>query len=64
MHYNGRCDILNKNPVLTESHFQFRVEVSFKTIVLDGPPGKTNYYITGENFELGEAHTYILLSGF
>ena len=35
--YHERCDTLNKNPVLVARHFQYRVEMFFKVIVLDGP---------------------------
>ena len=39
--YHERCDTLNKNPVLVARDFQYRVEIFFKVIVLDGPLGKT-----------------------
>ena len=39
--YHERCDTLNKNPVLVARHFQYRVEILFKIIVLHGPLGKT-----------------------
>ena len=38
--YHKRCDTLNKNTVLVVRHFQYRVKLFFKTIVLDGPLGK------------------------
>ena len=44
MSYRERCATLNKNPVLVVRHFQYRVEIFFKTIILNGPLGKTNYY--------------------
>ena len=34
--YQGRCNLLNRNPVLVARHFQYCVE-----IVTDGPLGKT-----------------------
>ena len=40
MSYHERCDTLNKNPVLVARHFQYRVEMFFNIIVLDGPLGK------------------------
>ena len=43
MSYQERCDTLNKNPVLVARHFQYRVEIFFKVIVLNGPLGKTSY---------------------
>ena len=44
MCYQDRCDTLNKNPVQVARHLQYRVEVFFKEIVLNGPLGKTKYY--------------------
>ena len=41
--YHERCDTLNKNPVLVARHFECRVEMFFKVIVLDDPLGKTQY---------------------
>ena len=38
--YLERCKILNSNPVLVARHFQYRVEVFFKEIIVDGPLGK------------------------
>ena len=43
--YFYRCKILYSNPVLLARHFQYRVEVFFKEIVLDGPLGKVKYYV-------------------
>ena len=37
MSYHEKCDTLNKNSVLVVRHFQYRVELFFKTIILDGP---------------------------
>ena len=37
-----RSDVtLNSNPVLVARHFQYRVEIIFQIVVLDGPLGKT-----------------------
>ena len=44
MSYHERCDTLNNNPALVARHFQYRVEMFFRIIVLDGPLGKTQYY--------------------
>ena len=44
MTFHERCDTLDKNPVLVVRHFKCRVEISFKTIILSGSLGKTNYY--------------------
>ena len=35
---------LNCNPVLVARDFQYRVEIIFPIVVLDGSLGKTNYY--------------------
>ena len=39
-----RCNLLNNNPVLVTRHFQQKVKVFLKEIILDGPLGKTKYY--------------------
>ena len=49
MTYQERC---NKNPVLVARHFQYRVEIFFKVIVLDGPLGKTSYYAIRVEFQV------------
>ena len=46
--FHQRCDTLNKNPVLVAKSFQYRVEMFFKVIVLDGPLRKTHYYVIRE----------------
>lgn len=66
MTYNERCDILNKNPVPIARHFQFRIQVFFKTIFLDGPVGKKSYYAIRVEFRFPRSphiHLY-LLPGF
>ena len=37
MTYQERCNTINKNPVPVATHFQYRVEIFFKVIVLYGP---------------------------
>ena len=37
--YQQRTKLLNDNPVLVARHFQYKVQVFFKEIVLDGPLG-------------------------
>ncbi|XP_066928764.1 uncharacterized protein [Clytia hemisphaerica] len=60
--YHERCDLLNSNPVLVARHFQYRVEVFFKTIVLDGPLGKTTYYAIRVEFQVrGSPHIHSFL---
>ena len=38
--YFERCSYRNSNPVLLARHFQYRVEVFFKEIIVNGPLGK------------------------
>ena len=42
--YQEWCNLLNKNPVLVARYFQYKVQVFFKEIILDGPLGKTKHY--------------------
>ena len=64
MWYYERCDTLNKNPVFIARNFQYRVEIFFKIIVLDGPLRKNQYYAIRVEFKVGEVRIYILLFGF
>ena len=60
--YQDRCKLLSKNPVLVARHFQFRVEMFFKEITLDGPLGKTKYYVTRVEFQVrGSLHIHSFL---
>ena len=34
--HQGRTELLNSNPVLIARHFQYKVQVFFKEILLDG----------------------------
>ena len=43
--------MLNVNPVLVARHFQCKVEVFFKEIILDGPFGKTRYHAIRIKFQ-------------
>ena len=57
-----RCRHLNLNPVLLARHFQYRVEVFFKVIVVDGPLGKIkNHAIRVELQVLGNPHIHSFL---
>ena len=57
MTYQERCDTLNKNLVLVARHFQCMVELFLKTIILDGPLGKTKYYTIRTEFQIrGSPH--------
>ena len=42
--YQERCNFLNNNLVLVARYFQYKVEVFFKKMIVDGPLGKTKYY--------------------
>ena len=43
--------MLNNNRVLVARHFQYKVEVFFKEIIIDGPLGKTKYYAIRIKFQ-------------
>ena len=59
MCYQDRCDTLNKNPVLVARHFQYRVEVFFKEVVLNDPLGKTKCYAIHVEFQVrGSPHIH------
>ena len=50
---------MNKNPVVVARDFQYRVEIFFKMIVLDGPLGKTGYYAICVEFQVrGSPHIH------
>ena len=50
---------MNKNPVVVARDFQYRVEIFFKMIVLDGPLGKTSYYAIYVEFQVrGSPHIH------
>ena len=56
--------IINKlhNPVLVARHFQYRVEVFFKEIAVDGPLGKTKNYAVRVEFQVpGSPHVHCFL---
>ena len=51
--------MLNNNPVLVARNFQYKVEVFFKDITLDGPLGKTKYYANHIEFQgRGSSHVH------
>ena len=57
--YQQRTKSLNDNPVLVARHFQYKVQVFFMEIVLDGPLGKTKYYALHiELQERGSPHVH------
>ena len=58
MSYHEKCDTVNKSSVLVARHFQYSVELFFKTIILDGPL-KTNYYAVRVEFQVrGSPHVH------
>ena len=60
--YQDRCNLLNSNPVLVARHFQYRLEVLFKEIAIDGPLGKTKYYAIRVEFQIrGRPHIHSFL---
>ena len=62
MSYHERCDILNKNSVLTVRHFQYRVEMFFKIIVLDELLGKSQYDAIRVEFRVrGSPHIHYFI---
>ena len=45
------------NPVVLARHFQYRVEVFFKVIIIDGPLGKVKYHAVRVEFQVrGSPH--------
>ena len=57
MTYQESGNTLNKNPVVVARHFQYRLEIFFKVIVLDGPLVKTSYYAIRVEFQVrGSLH--------
>ena len=52
MSHHKTYDTLNKNPVLVARHFQYRVEIFSKIIVLDGLLEKTQYYAIRVEFQV------------
>ena len=57
--YQELCNLVNNNPVVVASHFQYKVKLFFKEIVFDGPLRKTKYYAIRIEFqEKGSPHVY------
>ena len=60
--YHERCNFLNKNPVLVARHFQYRAEIFFKVIVLDGLLGKTQCHAIRVEFQVrGSPHIHLFI---
>ena len=43
---------LNMNPDFSARHFQYRLEVFFKEIIIEGPLGKVTYYVIRIEFQV------------
>ena len=62
MEYTERCNLLNSNPVLLALHFQYRVELFFKEIVINGPLGKITFHVIRVEFQVrGGPHIHSFL---
>ena len=64
--YHDRWNILNSNPVLVARHFQYRVEVFFKLIIIHGPLGKSKHYAIRVEFQIRvspHVHSFIWVIG-
>ena len=60
--YFQRCSYLNLNPVVRACQFQYRVEIFFKTIILDGILEKVKYHAIQIQFQLqGSPHIHSFL---
>ena len=51
LYYHERYNLLNNNSVLVARNFQYKVEVFFKEIMVDGPLDKTNHYVIRTEFQ-------------
>ena len=62
MDFFEQCTYLNMNPVLLGRHFQYRVDLFFKVIVINGPLGKVKYHATRVEFQVrGSPHIHSFL---
>ena len=60
--YQDRCHLLNSDTVLVANHYQYRVEVLFKEIIVDGRLGKTKYYAIHVEFQVrGSPHVHCFI---
>ena len=62
--HQERTKLLNENPVLVARYFQYKVQVLFKELILDGPLGKTKYYAVHIEFQERESSMYKILFGY
>ena len=62
--YSERCSLLNLNPVIVAKHFQYRVEIFFKEVLMSNanPIGKIIYYALRIEFQMrGSPHLHALI---
>ena len=52
MDFFDQYHYLNLNPVVLTQHFQYRVELFFKVIIVDGLPGKVKYHSISVEFQV------------
>ena len=53
--HQERTKLLNENPVLVARYVQYKLQVFFKELILDGPLGKTKYYAVHIEFQERES---------
>ena len=62
MDFFERYRFLNLNPVVLARHFQYRVEIFFKVIIINGPLGKVKYHAIRVEFQVrGSPHIHSFL---
>ena len=65
--YHERCQLLNSNAVLVARHCQYRAEIFFKEIIIDGPLKrimKTKNYAIRVEFQVrGSPHAHCFFMG-
>ena len=60
--YHSRCALLNSNPVVLVRQYQYRKELFFKEVIMDGQLGKITYYALRVEFTFrGSPHDHCLL---
>ncbi|XP_066934413.1 uncharacterized protein [Clytia hemisphaerica] len=60
--YQSRCALLNSNPIVLVRQYQYRKELFFKEIIMDGQLGKITYYALRVEFTFrGSPHDHCLL---
>ena len=52
LYYFQPCSYLNLNPVVLARHYQYKVNIFFKTVVLDGVLGKVKHHAIRAEFQL------------